>query len=138
MAIVPERRHTMAEEITGNSEEWQRWPGRSETTAEERAELEDDAGHRDVEEVPDAFVEDEEGEVIEEAEPLQRGMDAEDVFYVMDEEALLDADALVDAGTTLDVDAPMDVDLETETGDPDGGIHRQQRWQSSQDRRMHG
>jgi hypothetical protein len=116
MAIVPERRHTMAEEITGNSEEWQRWPGRSETTAEERAELEDDAGHRDVEEVPDAFVEDEEGDVIEEAEPLQRGMDAEDVFYVMDEEALLDA----------------------ATGDPDGGIHRQQRWQSSQDRHMHG
>ena len=61
-------------------------------------------------------------------------MDAEEVFYELDEEALLDAGALVDAGQSLDVDEPMEADLAAEMWDPDGSIHRQQSWQRRHDR----
>ena len=60
--------------------------------------------------------------------PQHRAMDAEEVFYELDEEALLDAGALVDAGQSLDVDEPMEADLADQTGDPDGDIHRQESW----------
>ena len=71
----------------------------------------------------------------DDATPQHRAMDAEEVFYVLDEEALLDAGVLVDAGQSLDVDEPMEADLAAETGDPDGGIHRQESWRRRSRRR---